>query len=522
MNSRSANVPHGPGMHLLRGSAWMVALRWAIRLTGVVSTVILARLLTPADFGIVAMAMIVVGMLEILAESGQGAAIIRHMSPSREHYDAAWTVSLLSGLAIAAGIVLIAPLSKAYFHEPRAIAVIQCLALRALLQGGENIGMVNFSRDLRFGGLFKYNIYTKLFSFCVTVTLAFVLRNYWALVIGIISAQAMRTTLSYVLHPYRPRLSFAKIPEIWSFSLWILVKSIGYYLNGRVDQIAVGGVAGTSAMGRYAVAADVAASPSEEVIGPMGTALYPVMARYQNNRPQLRRIYLQVLSWTTIICASTSVGVALVAPEMVRLILGSKWLSVIPLMVWLALDAGLMGLRAGAFALMDVVGLPQIGARMIWLRVFILAAVVFPVAYLTGNPVAIAAARFFATAAFIPSLFFAVGPHVSVTRYDYFVALWRPFAAAAAMVLAVWTANHVLPVTGNLRLAIDVVLGAGTYCGAILVLWQLSGRPDSPERDAINLVERLRKKLGKGTTPSDAAVGPSERPPSILDPDSIP
>jgi len=500
----------------------MVTLRWAMRLTGVVSTVILARLLTPADFGIVAMAMIVVGMLEMLGQTGQAAAIIRHTSPGREIYDAAWTISVLSGFVIAVAIVAIAPLTKAYFHEPRAVLVVQCLAVRAFLGGLENVGMVDFSRNLRFGGVFQYNIYTKLFSFCVTVTLAFVLRNYWALVAGILSAQVMRTILSYVLHPYRPRLSFVKIHEISSFSFWTLVRSSGSYLTGRVDQIAVGGVAGTSAMGRYTVASDVAASPSAEIMWPLTWVLYPVMAAHQVDPEQLRRLYLQSLGWTFIICASTSVGVALVAPEMVRLILGSKWLDVIPLMGWLALDAGLMGLCLSAYSFLDVVNLPRVGARMQWMRLILLTVAVFPVAYLTKDLVAVAETRFFATAVFIPALFFAVGPHANVTRYDYLLALWRPFAAAAAMAFAVWTANHALPITGNLRLAIDVVLGASTYCGAILVLWQLSGRPDSPERDAINLLKRLRKKFGKRTTPSEAVAAPSKRRPSVLDSDSLP
>jgi O-antigen/teichoic acid export membrane protein len=511
-------------MHLFRGSAWMVGLRWAIRLTGVVSTVILARLLTPADFGVVAMAMIVVGMLEMLGQTGQAAAIIRHANPDRELYDAAWTISVLSGFAIAVTIIAVAPLTKAYFHEPRAVLVMQCLALRAALGGLENIGMVNLSRDLRFGSVFQYNIYTKLFSFCVTVILAFILRNYWALVAGILSAQTIRIALSYVLSSYRPRLSFVKLREIFSFSLWSLVRSVGSYLNGLVDQIAVGGVAGTSAMGRYAVASDVAASPSMEIMWPLTWVLYPVMAKHQDDPRELRRLYLQSLGWTFIICASTSVGVALVAPDMVRLVLGPKWVDVIPLMGWLALDAGLMGLCLSAYSLLDVVNLPHVGARMQWLRLLLLAVAVFPVAYLTRNVVMVAEARFLMTALFIPSLFFTVGRHANVSKNDYFLTLWRPFVAAAAMALAVWSVNQVIPFTGNLRLVLDIVLGAAAYAGVISALWRLSGCPDSAERDALTIIERLRTKFLKRATVADAApsLTPSERLSPPIDPDHIP
>src|SRR6185312_2887630 len=144
------------GSHMLRGSAWAVALRWCIRGTGLLSTLILARLLTPADFGIVAMAMLVVGALEILSETGQRLAIIRHPDPTREHYDSAWTISILIGLGLSAGIFAVAPLTVDYFHEPRAVLVIRCLALRALIGGFENIGVVDFRRGLRFQRDFHY------------------------------------------------------------------------------------------------------------------------------------------------------------------------------------------------------------------------------------------------------------------------------------------------------------------------------------------------------------------------------
>ncbi|HTW32212.1 MAG TPA: oligosaccharide flippase family protein, partial [Candidatus Sulfotelmatobacter sp.] len=154
---------HSPGVHLFRGSAWMVGLRWAVRLTGIVSTVILARLLTPADFGVVAIAMIVVGLLEMLSQTGQALAIIQHESPTREHYDSAWTISILIGIVIALAIVAIAPLTRYYFHDPRSIVVMQCLAVRAILGGFENVGMIDFRRDLRFDRVFLYTIAGKLF-----------------------------------------------------------------------------------------------------------------------------------------------------------------------------------------------------------------------------------------------------------------------------------------------------------------------------------------------------------------------
>ena len=462
---------------MLRGSVWMIALRWSIRLTGVVSTIILARLLVPADFGIVAMAMVVVGMLEILNQTGQKLAIIRHAEPTRAHYDTAWTLSVIIGLLIGAVILILAPFTSLYFHEPRMVPVMQWLALRAVIGGFENIGTVNFRRDLRFDRFFRYNMYAKLVSFCVTITLAVVWRNYWALVAGIISSQLALNIASYVMHPYRPRFSLAKVGEIGAFSGWTLFRTIGIYMNSQIDQVAVGGAFGASIMGRYSVAADLASSPLDEINGPMVAVLYPVMSRVQRDAPRLRALYLRTLCWSAIICASASVGVTLVAHDMVRFVLGEKWLVAEALVGWLALSAGLLGLSSGAYTTFDALGRPHLGARMQWVRLIFLAAAIIPVAMAATSPWQIAATRLVVTAAFMPTLLFAVGREVGVSWRDYFQALWRPFVAAVVMAMVVYPVNLVLPPSG-LRLVTDILLGTLCFGAALLTLWWLSGSPD--------------------------------------------
>ncbi len=467
----------------------MIGLRWSIRLTGLVSTIILARLLIPADFGIVAMAMVVVGMLEILNQTGQKLAIIRHSEPTRAHYDTAWTLSVIVGLLIGAVIVILAPFTSFYFHEPRMVPVMQWLALRAVIGGFENIGTVDFRRDLRFDRFFRYNMYAKVVSFCVTIVLAIIWRNYWALVAGIISSQLALNIASYVMHPYRPRFSLAKVGEIGAFSGWTLFRTIGIYLNTQIDQIAVGGVFGASIMGRYSVAADLASSPLDEINGPMVAVLYPVMSRVQRDPERLRALYLRTLCWSAIICASASVGVTLVAHDMVRFVLGEKWLVAEPLVGWLALSAGLLGLSSGAYTAFDALGKPHLGARMQWVRLFFLVAAIIPVAIIAKHPPVIAATRMAVTAVFMPTLFFAVGREVGVSWRGYLQALWRPFVAAAVMAVVIYPINLLLPPSG-FRLVTDMLLGALSFGVALLTLWWLSGSPDSPEKDVVTLVVR--------------------------------
>jgi O-antigen/teichoic acid export membrane protein len=497
MNKSNPSEEIGAGAHMLRGSAWMIGLRWAIRLTGLVSTIILARLLTPKDFGVVAIAMIVVGMFEMLSATGQGLALIRYPEPTREHYDTAWSTSVAIGFGIGAAIFLVAPLTNFYFHDERTILVMQCLALRAVLSGFENIGIIDFRRNLTFNRFFLYNFYAKIVSFLVTITLAILLRNYWALVAGTLCGQLARTVLSYAMHSYRPKFSFAKMSDIWSFSIWVFIRSIGSYFLTQVDAIAVGGATGTSSMGRYTVAKDLAASPTDEIVVPMVAVLFPVMARLQHDAEQLRQLYLRALSWASIIGTSTGVGIWLVAPDVVPLILGPKWVDIVPLVGWLALTSGVGTLNSCAYQILDALGRPHLGARLQWLRVVVLAAAVFPAIYLTRDLVTLVIVRLLATVLLIPPLLAVVGRHCGVTPRDYYSAFWRPFAAGGVMALVVLSLNQALEFSGIVRLGLDATLGGVLYVGTLMALWNLSGRPTAAaERDVVTLINHSLSMLG--------------------------
>ncbi|MEO8301206.1 MAG: lipopolysaccharide biosynthesis protein [Rhizomicrobium sp.] len=485
--------PNSWGPRMLNGALWMIALRWAIRLTGLVSTVILARLLMPSDFGIVAMAMIVVSTLEIFNQTGQKLVLIRMENPTKDHFDTAWTVSFLIGLAIAVAILAASPLAELYFHEPKVEPVMQCLALRAIMGGLENIGTVNFRRDLKFNSFFAYNVYPKLISFTVTVALAFMLRNYWALVAGILIGQFALIVLSYIMHPHRPRFTLSKMRDIWSFSIWTFFRSIGYYLNGQIDQIVVGGFGGAALMGRYAVATDVAQSPGREINEPMVAVLYPVMSRLQDDMPALRDVYLKTLGWTAFICAATGVGVALVAPDMQQLVLGDKWAGIAPLMSWLAIGGAISGLSSGAYSLFDALNQPRIGARMIWVRLFILGAAIVPVAFWTKSLIDIAICRAVGEALFLPGLFHAVHRLANISFMHYLKTLYRPFLASLLMAIVVLGTNMTLPISGNYRLAIDIGLGAAVFLAGTWLLWRAAGRPRTPEADVFDAIAKIAR-----------------------------
>ncbi len=162
MAERPTSSPESLGRRLMSGSVWMIAMRWSMRLLGLVSTAILARLLTPEDFGLVAMSAFAVGFIEVFSQLGVELVLIRHPNPQRRHYDTAWTFNLLTGLILGGLMVLVAPLAAAYFEEPRVEQVLWVLAAAPLVKGAVNIGIVDFRRDLRFAKDFQYHFITRI------------------------------------------------------------------------------------------------------------------------------------------------------------------------------------------------------------------------------------------------------------------------------------------------------------------------------------------------------------------------
>jgi O-antigen/teichoic acid export membrane protein len=317
------------------------------------------------------------------------------------------------------------------------------------------------------------------------------LRNYWALVAGILVGQFALIVLSYIMHPHRPRFTLSKVGEIWSFSIWTFFRSVGYYINGQIDQIVVGGFGGAALMGRYAVATDVAQSPGREINEPMVAVLYPVMSRLQNDMPALRDVYLKTLGWTAFICAATGAGVALVAPDMQQLVLGDKWIGIAPLMSWLAVGGAIAGLSSGAYSLFDALNQPRIGARMIWVRLFLLGTAIVPIALWTKSLIDIAICRAIGEAFFLPGLFHAVHRLADISFEQYVKTLYRPFLASFLMGIAVIAANMTLPISGNTRLATDIGLGAAVFLGSTWLLWRAAGRPHTPEADVFRTIAKI-------------------------------
>ena len=261
----------------------MVGMRWTIRLIGVVNTVILARVLTPQDFGLVAMATVVIGLLDAVTAINVDLPLIRNRNIERLHYDSAWTLQVLAGL-VKSGLYLgVAPLLVKYYGDPR-VGIVACIiAFRPAIEGFENIGQVDFRRDLQFDKEFRYWVYRRLLTFVLTIGIALWFRNYLALAIaGPISA-AVTVFLSYVMSTYRPGFTTHHLREFLTFSKWWMLFSFTGYFGTRGEAFILGAVTSPQVVGAYNVSAELTEHLTSDVVGPIGRSLMPNYAKMSND-----------------------------------------------------------------------------------------------------------------------------------------------------------------------------------------------------------------------------------------------
>ena len=195
---------------MARGAAWMVLLRFSERAIGLVSTVLLARILVPADFGLVAMAMSVYAAVEIMTMFSFDIALIQNRDAGKEHFDTAWTFNIIFGGGIMLLMAAAAYPAASFYVDERVAPVMMWLGLGAFFRGFENIGVIYFQKDLNLRKEFELGLTRKLVGFAVTVGIALAYQNYWALVIGTLVQRVFGVAMTFIIHPYRPRLSLAK------------------------------------------------------------------------------------------------------------------------------------------------------------------------------------------------------------------------------------------------------------------------------------------------------------------------
>ncbi|MBA1345632.1 lipopolysaccharide biosynthesis protein (plasmid) [Rhizobium indicum] len=482
------------------GAMWTAGGRVVSNLLGVVSMLVLARLLSPADFGLVTLATIVLSIIAAITELSLSSALIQHKSPQREHYNTAWTLNMLRAAAIAVLLVSAGyPVAWAY-QDDRLIGIFFALGGGALISGLVNPRLVDFRRRLSFHQEIFIELINRVVGVVVAVVIALIFRSYWALVIGTLASQVAGVIMSYVLLPYLPRISFAHWRNLFSFSGWVALSSGLNELNWRADQLALGAMLGAAPLGQYTVGDKLASLPVRETTAPIASLLFPVFARLQDDPERLRHAFLRSQGLLVAAALPVGIGFALVAEPFVSMVLGPAWSSAALVAQVLgavfAIIAFKMPVTPLAMGLGCTRSLFQLDLAFIFVRFpLIFAGLVW------GGLVGLLFARCISAAIGILMYVFLARRLTGVSVRAQLLACWRSIVAALVMAGCVWGVGLMITDRSeSLQLAIMIPIGGIGYFGASFVLWLASGKPAGPEREALDLLQFVRR--GEFRTPA--------------------
>ena len=478
---------------IVQGAGWMVGMRFAMRGLGLVNIAVLVRLLAPEDFGLFAMAMVIVGLAEVFSTISVDEALIRHRDPGPDDYGTAWTLRLiiasLVGLGIAGGAFPVAQ----FYDEPRVIPVMLVLAGLPFVRACENIWVVEYRRDLKFHKDFQLQVIARFFGIVVGLVLAFALRSYWALVLAALVRAAMLVIVSYFLHPGRPRFTFACLDTYLGFSGWAVVRALSQALTERGDRLAIGWSAGAGIMGTYAVAGDIARLAGSELAGPLSRALQPGYAKIQKEPERLAGAFTVSFGLAVILTTSLCFGISATAANFVPVVLGQQWLASIPILQVLGLAAAGRLVTSTTFTpLLVTIG------RYRELAYFRAGLAILLIVVLFGVTAQHGAIWIAWTVASVQALGVVVGVLI-VQRYLVAIGwsalgiLVRCLLTGAAMYLAVYgfsTLAFVTTLPAWQQLILQVLIGGVVYVATYFVLWNLFGRPAGPERFLLGYARR--------------------------------
>ncbi len=458
---------------LLRSIAWTGAGKWATQLLTWASTILAARLLSPTDYGVMGMATMYLGFINLVSEFGLGQSVITLRSLSGRQIAQINSISLLLGCGFFVFSSATASLVGHFFHSPQLPAVILVMSFGFLIAGFQVVPDALLQRDLNFKWIASFDTVRALTQSISTVALAWLGFGYWSLAFGNLSGTVIYTAL--VVASKRHWFALPSLRELkasLSFSADVLGSRVAWYSYSNSDFLVAGRVLGEASLGAYTLAWTMASTPVEKIANMVMKVTPAFFSAVQHDKAQLRRYLLGITEGLSLLCFPASIGLALVADEFVLAVLGPRWAPATTPLRMLALYAALRSITTLLPILLNAL---QRSRFVMWNTV--VAAAVFPLAfYLTSRwgTTGIAAAWIFLYPCITAPLVWRTTRELDLPIGRYLASMAPAIRACLVMVLAVCGIRMLTPSQWPVlvRLLISVAAGGVTYVGFVLMYEQ--------------------------------------------------
>lgn len=482
------------------GAGWMVGLRWVDRLMRIASIAILARLLLPTDFGLVAYALVFLAILDTFFMFSFQTVLIRDQEASDEQYSTVWTLEIIKGITLAILMVLSAKSVATFFDEPDVKTILYWIAATPVLKGLINIGTVDFQKNLELHKDFYFHFLSKFGGTISTLLLALLLRNYWALIYGSLIESASRLIISFIMSKFRPRLTLSEFSRVLNFSKWLLVLNIFSSLNMRLPSLVIGRYFNAEVLAFFNMGRELSGMASEEFAAPIRRALYPGITKMQQDYARMAETLKSAIGIIVLVGLPATVGIGITAPLLIAVFLGENWVEAAPIVTALSVFFAGHIFYPNSHLIYYAIDRPQITAYLNMTRVFLLLPTLLIYVPEYG---AIGAAWSLAAVDWLVIVieYFILIRLTPLSFLGVLSKVWRSTTAVAIMTLlvalALKTPAFLIQDSTFLHLIFCVLVGVSSYVGAVSLLWWISGMPHGPEAYCLGLLKRAIGKFRK-------------------------
>ncbi len=324
-------------LKVIKGVGWSVSSRLFSRVIDLATLLILARILVPADFGLTALAFSIVSILDMVLEIPIVQALTRLRTLDKGHYDTAFTLGLIRGLAFAAITLAAAWPFSQFYHDDRLFALVAVLAIAPVARSLYSPRMVDQMRELRFAPVFAAQVAGKIFAAGLALWTLFAGGGYWAIAVNNVAAASATTAITYLFAPYRPALSLVQFKDFSGFMGWFSLSQVIAALNWQFDRFVLGAGVSKSELGQYTMAGDLAVMPTQSLIGPAMQPILSAFSKLTDDPERLRNAFLRAGTIMMMISAPICILIFSTADWITEILFNNQWANVSTYLAFLAL-----------------------------------------------------------------------------------------------------------------------------------------------------------------------------------------
>jgi O-antigen/teichoic acid export membrane protein len=366
--------------HSITGVTWVAALRFFTRGVTILRIAILARILTPTQFGIFGIASLVLSFIEIITETGINVFLIQEKDEIKKYVSTAWVVSIVRGVIISLLILILTPVIAIFFNSPETIPLLILISIVPFIRGFINPSVASFQKDLTFHKEFFFRSSIFLVEAVFSIIVVFITRSAIGIVWGLIIGALFEVVISFLYVKPIPTFLFQKdqFKRIFHQGKWVTMFGIFSYISQEGDGVIVGKILGTASLGIYQIAYKLSTLPLSEISDVVNKVVFPVYSKISGDRGRL----LKALIKTSLLSSALSIILGFIIfafpNQIITIVLGENWLSAVPIIKVLAIYGILRATMASFSPAFLSIGKQNYVATMTFVRVFALMITIIP------------------------------------------------------------------------------------------------------------------------------------------------